>query len=97
MLGTFLNSDFYANHPSLQYVFNFNRGFYSSFSSVLFLSLSHKTTDSCLQNNNGPFLFKRETFVMCNDGIWASFIYALTLASVINRKICLYYPDFGPE
>ena len=92
MFRTFFKSEFYANHPSLQYVLNFNRELFPKFRNLLFLSLSTETTDLCV-----PFLIKREAFVMCNDGVWASFICVLALASVINRKIQLHYPDFGPE
>ena len=96
-LELFIHCDFYANHPILHNVFNVNKNMFSKFRSLLSITLSHDTTFLCLPNNCDEFLIKKEACNMCNDNKWASYMCVLALSSVVGRKICLFYPDFGPE
>jgi len=91
-LELFLHAEFYSNHPCLRYAFSFHRNLFSSFNSVLFMSLSNKTFESDLK---GADLIKNESLVMHKKGQWSTFICILALASVIDQKIVCYYPDFG--
>ena len=73
-LELFLNSNFYASHPSLQGTYNANTELFSDFQSLFFMSLSNGTADLGLANS---LLIEEEAKVMCVDNVLPSFICVL--------------------
>ena len=92
-LELFLYAEFYADHPSLHYIYNFNKALYSNLNHVLHLCLSHNVTDSGLSSSE---LIKKIAIDMCQDRHWAPFICVFSLSSVLRSRIHVFYPDFGP-
>ena len=66
---------------------------FAAFGTVLNMCLSHTTVDCDFSSFQAV---KTEAISTCCDKQWAPFSCILALSSVISRKICTYYPDFGP-
>jgi len=45
---------------------------------------------------SGIDMIRQESRSMCKDKVWAPFLCVLALSSVLNKKIVVHYPEFGP-
>lgn len=70
-----------------------NRHLFSSMDTLLSMSSSQSSFKS---NLPGCDLIKYESKSMCKSHVWSLYLCLLAISSVINRKIFLHYPDFGP-
>ena len=75
----YLNSDFYAKHPSFVKVMNSHSGAFNNIDTLLALSVSHGALDS---GKTKMELVKEETLNICSLFKWSSFLCVLALSSV---------------
>ena len=91
----FLNAPFYASHPIFVSTFSNHEGKVSTtIKNLLPMSVSLASLESGL---TGEDLVRVEAISNCTEKVWSSFICILALSTVVNRKICSLYPDFGHE
>ena len=91
----FLNSDFYASHPSIISAFNkFGDKISVSLKNVLPLCLSF---DSLVSHASPQDLIKNEAVLNCENRRWSSYLCMLALSSVTSSFIFSHYPDCGEE
>ena len=91
-LVLYFHADFYCKHPCLSFVFKEHQSHFAAFGTVLNMCLSHITVDFEFSSFKAV---KTEALSTCCDKKKSPFISVLALSSVVNRKICTYYPDFG--
>ena len=76
----YLNSEFYAKHPSFVYVMNRHSGvLFNNVDTLFALSVSHSGLDSSKTKMD---LMKEEALNICNPFKWSGFLRVLALSSV---------------
>ena len=91
----YIKVDYYCEHPYFLSAYGKHKEkVCHSLKNILPLSVSHRAFDSSL---SGRELVKVEAILNCHDKTWSSFLCILGLASVTNRNILSYYPDFGEQ
>ena len=89
----YVNSDFYASHPVFKNL-ETNHSKIFSMSKLLNICVSSLSLESGLVSGE---LIREEAFIMCKDKQYSSFLCVLALSTVIDKTICLHYPDFGHD
>ena len=87
----YLNSEFYAKHPSFVKVMNSHSGVFNNVDTLLALSVSHSALDS---GKTKIELVKEEALNICSPFKWSGFLCVLALSSVCLRFVHFYYKDY---
>ena len=89
----YLKADFYCEHPYfLSAHAEHKEKVCHSLKNILPLSVSMEALDFGF---SGKQLVKKEAILNCHNNSWSSFLCIFGLASVTNRNIYSYNPDFG--
>ena len=89
----YLNSEFYAKHPSFVKVTNSHVGVFNNDDTLLALSVSHGALDS---GKTKIELVKEEAVNICSPFKWSRFLCVLALSSVCFYFVHCYYKVLMP-
>ena len=89
----YLNSEFYAKHPSFPFVkdINSHSGVFNNVDTLLALSVSHSALDSSKTKMD---LVKEEACNICSPFKWSGFLCVLALSSVCLCFVHCYYKSY---
>ena len=87
----YLNSEFYAKHPSFVKVMNSHSGVFNNVDTLLALSVSHSALDSSKTKLD---LVKEEACNICSPFKWSGFLCVLALSSVCLCFVHCYYKSY---
>ena len=87
----YLNSEFYAKHPSFLKVMNSHSGVFNNADTLLSLSVSHSALDS---GKTKMELVKEEALNICSPFKWSGFLCVLALSSVCLWFVRCYYKSY---
>ena len=87
----YLNSEFYAKHPSFVKVMNSHSGVFNNVDTLLALSVSHSALDS---GKTKMELVKEEALNICSPFKWSGFLCVLALSSVCLCFVHCYYKSY---
>ena len=91
----YIKADYYCEHPYFLSAYGkYKEKICHSLKNISPLSVFHREFDSSL---SGRELVRVEAILNCHGKTWSSFLCILGLASVTNRNILSYYPDFGEQ
>ena len=87
----YLNSEFYAKHPSFVKVMNSHSGVFNNVDTLLALSVSHGALDS---GKTKMELVKEEALNICSPFKWSGLLCVLALSSVCLCFVHCYYKSY---